>query len=34
VAVVEPDVELGAVLHLEALHRHVVGHEKPERLMN
>jgi hypothetical protein len=25
-------VELGAVLHLEALYRHVVGHEKPQRL--
>jgi hypothetical protein len=32
-AAVEPDVELGAVLHLEPLHRHVVGHEKPQRLV-
>ena len=32
-AAVEPDVELGAVLHLEALQRHVVGHGKPHRLL-
>jgi hypothetical protein len=31
-AAVETEVELGAVLHLEALHRHVVAREEPERL--